>query len=256
MTENYHTHTTRCRHATGTDEEYVLQAIDGGLQVLGFSDHTPFLFPGDYYTHMRMYPHELENYAASILSLRQKYAGQIDIKLGLEVEYYPARMGGLLQLIAPLDIEYFILGQHWCGNEQNESYNGNATDDRARLTRYCDQTIEAMSTGLFSYFAHPDLCNFTGDPVFYREETIRLCEAAKAYDMPLEINFQGLRTKRHYPREEFWKIAGETGCKVVLGSDAHTPEYLVAPEIEAEALELVKRCQLQLLEHIPLRPCK
>ena len=40
MTENYHTHTTRCRHATGTDEEYVLQAIDGGLQESGFEMET------------------------------------------------------------------------------------------------------------------------------------------------------------------------------------------------------------------------
>ena len=38
MLENYHTHTTRCRHAAGSDEEYVRCAIDNGLQILGFSD--------------------------------------------------------------------------------------------------------------------------------------------------------------------------------------------------------------------------
>lgn len=256
MTENYHTHTTRCRHATGADEEYVLQAIDGGLKVLGFSDHTPFLFPDGYYTHIRMYPDELENYVSSVLSLREKYSGQIDIKLGLEVEYYPERMDGLLQLIAPFDLDYFILGQHWCGNEQGESYNGKATDDPARLTRYCDQTIEAMSTGLFSYIAHPDLLNFAGDPIFYREESIRLCESAKTYDIPLEINLQGLRVQHHYPREKFWKIAGETGCKVVLGSDAHRPMDVIDPVSEARALEFVEKYHLQLLEHISLQPCK
>ena len=30
MKTNYHTHTARCMHATGTDEEYVLSAIKGG----------------------------------------------------------------------------------------------------------------------------------------------------------------------------------------------------------------------------------
>ena len=120
MIENYHTHTTRCRHATGTEEEYVLQAIDGGLKVLGYSDHTPFIFPDGYCSSIRMYPEELENYVATILALKEKYAGTIDIRLGLEVEYYPDRMADLLKLIAPYDIEYFILGQHWCGNEQNE----------------------------------------------------------------------------------------------------------------------------------------
>ena len=41
MRTNYHTHTTRCLHATGSDEEFVLSAIKGGYQELGFSDHTP-----------------------------------------------------------------------------------------------------------------------------------------------------------------------------------------------------------------------
>jgi transcriptional pleiotropic repressor len=34
---NYHTHTYRCGHAIGNDEEYVLEAIGLGLQTLGFS---------------------------------------------------------------------------------------------------------------------------------------------------------------------------------------------------------------------------
>ncbi len=256
MTENYHTHTARCRHATGTDEEYVLQAIDGGLKVLGFSDHTPFLFPDGYYTHMRMFPDQLEDYVTSVLTLREKYADKIDIRLGLEVEYYPTRMDDLFKLIAPYDIEYFVLGQHWCGNEQGEPYNGRPTEDNALLEKYCTQVIEAMGTGCFSYLAHPDLLHFVGDPVFYQEQARRLCQAAKKYDIPLEINLLGLRTQRQYPREDFWKIAGETGCKVVLGSDAHTPKDVTDPATEEKALELVAKYQLQLLEHIPLRPCK
>ena len=41
MFANYHTHTTRCRHAAGTDREYVEAAIKSGLTILGFADHTP-----------------------------------------------------------------------------------------------------------------------------------------------------------------------------------------------------------------------
>ena len=48
MKTNYHTHTTRCMHATGSDEEYVLSAIKGGYQILGFSDHTPWKYRTDY----------------------------------------------------------------------------------------------------------------------------------------------------------------------------------------------------------------
>ena len=47
MKTNYHTHTTRCMHATGDDEDYVLSAIKGGYRILGFSDHTPWKYRTD-----------------------------------------------------------------------------------------------------------------------------------------------------------------------------------------------------------------
>ena len=256
MTENYHTHTVRCRHAAGTEEEYILSAIEAGIKVLGFSDHTPFLFPGDYYSTMRMFPDQLEDYVASVLALKEKYKDKIDIRLGLEVEYYPDRMADLFRLIAPYDIEYFILGQHWCGNEQNELYNGRATEDKVQLERYCSQCIEAMETGLFTYFAHPDLIYFTGDSAFYRQQMERLCRSALDCRMPLEINLAGYLTNRHYPREDFWEIAGKAGCQVVIGSDAHTPESIVMPTVEAKAMALVEKYDLQLLSSVPLRACK
>ena len=41
MRANYHTHTPRCRHAVGSEREYIEQAIEAGMEILGFSDHTP-----------------------------------------------------------------------------------------------------------------------------------------------------------------------------------------------------------------------
>lgn len=46
---NFHTHTSRCHHAFGNDEEFVRTAIQNGFEVLGFSDHacwnmTPILW--------------------------------------------------------------------------------------------------------------------------------------------------------------------------------------------------------------------
>lgn len=254
MLENYHTHTFRCRHATGTEEEYIQHAIDHGLKVLGFSDHTPFLFPGSYYSTMRMFPDQIGDYARTVLNLKEKYAGQLEIRLGLEVEYYPDRMADLLELIKPHGIEYMLLAQHWCGNEEGEPYNARPTESVEQLERYCNQSIEAMQTGLFSYMAHPDLLNFTGDPAVYRCHMTRLCETAKALDIPLEINFWGLRNQRNYPNETFWRIAGDVGCKAVFGSDAHETIYVTDAETEANAMAIVRKYGLQLLEHVPIHP--
>lgn len=89
MKTNYHTHTTRCMHATGDDEDYVLSAIKGGYRILGFSDHTPWKYRTDYVADMRMLPEELPGYVESLKTLREKYHDRIDIRIGLECEYFP-----------------------------------------------------------------------------------------------------------------------------------------------------------------------
>ena len=59
MFANYHTHTARCHHATGEDKAYVEAAIQNGFQVLGFSDHCPWIFSDGYVSPIRMTPDEL-----------------------------------------------------------------------------------------------------------------------------------------------------------------------------------------------------
>lgn len=39
QTFNYHTHTKRCGHADGDDEQYVRAAMMTGFKELGFSEH-------------------------------------------------------------------------------------------------------------------------------------------------------------------------------------------------------------------------
>ena len=46
MIANYHTHTHRCNHAIGRERDYIENALSGNLEVLGFADHTPYIFPG------------------------------------------------------------------------------------------------------------------------------------------------------------------------------------------------------------------
>lgn len=84
LTTNFHTHTTRCNHAVGEDRQYVEAAIKGGLKVLGFSDHSPYFFSGDYYSTFRMKREQVPGYVDSILALKKEYKDDIEIKLGFE----------------------------------------------------------------------------------------------------------------------------------------------------------------------------
>lgn len=253
MIANYHTHTARCHHARDTDEAYVKSAIAAGVKILGFSDHTPQWFPGDYYSKMRMRPEELDDYCRSVRELAGKYADQIEIHLGVEAEYYPACFPRLVEELKDHGVEYMILGQHWLANEEGEPYCGKPTTDEGRLRDYCDQVIAGMETGYFTYFAHPDLLYFEGEDSVYEPHIRRLCRAANANGVLLEINLLGIRSDRHYPAERFWRIAGEENCKVVLGSDAHHACDVYDPAAEQKAMELVKKYGLDLQKTISLR---
>lgn len=252
MIANYHTHTWRCGHAEGSEQEYVQQAVKAGLKTLGFSDHTPY----DYFDAeprdrpIRMKPEELPEYAAAIRKLANEFRDQVQILTGVEAEYYPKYFPHLLDMLKENGIQYMILGQHFLGNEIGEPYCGRPCSDRKVLERYVSQTIEALDTGLFTYFAHPDVIHFVGSSSAYEQEIRKLCRAANRTGTPLEINLLGIRENRHYPNKRFWQIAAEEGSTVILGSDAHTPQDVVDPESEQYAHGLVERLGLNCLPGI------
>lgn len=229
MEANYHTHTVRCNHAKGTEREYIEQALARGLKTLGFSDHTPQLYDG-YVSGFRMLPEQLEDYVTTLRGLKEEYAGRIEIFIGLEAEYYPRYFVRLLNLIRPFHLDYLILGQHFTGNESDgEPPCPRPTEDEKRLERYVKQTFEAMETGCFSCFAHPDILNFMGDPKIYRKWYEKLCIRAKELSIPLEMNMLGYATGRHYPNSAFFRIVQEVGNEVILGCDAHEPKRVADP---------------------------
>ena len=253
MLANYHTHTMRCRHARGNEEEYIRAALQAGMKELGFSDHAPQPFKGSYYSKMRMYPWQLEEYVQTLQELRQEYAGQIDIHIGLETEYYPDLFDELLGWARDAGVEYMILGQHWPGNEEGEPHVYQPFDEYPFLVRVADQMLEAMYTGMFTYVAHPDLPRFLGDDRLYRQQMRRIIQGAKRCGLPLEINLHGLRCGCAYPDERFWEVVAEEDCPVILGADAHDPEELLDTEAEARMLNMVRRLHLNLLDTVPLR---
>ena len=256
MKANYHSHTWRCNHAEGTEREMVERAIANGIQILGFSDHGPQIFPGEYYSNFRMRPEQLEDYVNQIFTLREEYKDRIELHVGLEMEYYPNLFKNILPLLRTSGVEYMIIGQHFLGDEINEEQVIQPTDSKAELQRYCRQLTEGMNTGLFTYVAHPDVFHFVGDKTFYRQQMRQICREANSCDLPLEVNLLGIRTKRNYPNEAFWQVAAEENCKVVIGRDAHKPSHFDRLDALEQGKELVKRYNLNLQETIQFHPIK
>ena len=254
MDYNYHTHTFRCHHASGEEKEYIKNAIEGGIKELGFADHAPFMFPDEYQSWYRVSMRRMPEYFTVLRELRKKYHKKINIHIGFELEYYPAYFEEMLKTVLDAGCEYLILGQHYIYNEYPDGvYIFDPFDSERYLTDYVDTTIAGMATGVFSYLAHPDLPSFTGNVDFYQKEMQRICVASKTYNMPLEINFLGLRQRRNYPNEAFWEVAGQEQCPVTFGTDSHSPNSIYQPEIIAKAEKLVDRYSLNYIGRPELR---
>lgn len=246
MQANYHTHTVRCHHAEGTEREYIEQAIARKLETLGFSDHSPQVFDGGYVSGKRMLPEQLEEYVATLQSLREEYAGRIEILIGLEAEYYPKYFGRLMDLIRPYHLDYLLLGQHYLGNEEEGLPPcPRPTEDEGRLEQYVRQVTEGMETGAFSCVVHPDILNYTGDRKINRKWYEKLCVRAKELGIPLEMNMLGFATNRNYPNSDFFRIVCDVGNEVVLGCDAHAPSRVADPSEIERCMAFLKACGIQ-----------
>jgi len=245
MLTNYHTHTYRCHHAYGTERDYVEMAAKRGFKALGFSDHSPYIFDGSYYSKHRMSLAETAEYVDNIRALSEEFGSSIQLLVGYEMEYYPSLFDRTVKYIADLGCDYLILGQHFIGDE--EVYSAR-TSDRQRFERYISQTIEAMDTGLFTYLCHPDLCMYTEDNAVLEKGYLKLCEAAKSRNLPVEFNLYGMADGRHYPSETFFKIAASVGNVIVPGCDAHTPGRIGDPDELHTADAFAEKCGFKFTE--------
>ena len=142
MNYNYHTHTYRCNHATGTPEEYILAAIDGGVEHMGFSDHMPHIYKDGVESYFRVPVAQANDYIAEIKVLREKYKDKIDILVGFEMEYFHDTFPEMLQNAKNYGGEYLICGAHYV--EENGTYSGKETSDPHHVQKYVAAVVAAI----------------------------------------------------------------------------------------------------------------
>ncbi len=232
MKTNYHTHTQRCLHAQGTEEDYIRAALEAGVSVLGFSDHAPF--PDKDYG-LRMPYEELDDYFFTLERLANTHASDIIIKKSLEIEYLPQYTSYYEALWETYSPDYLILGEHFFLDDSGRFYNiTTQAEDTSVYLLYARAAAQAMKTGYFQMIAHPDI--FAMSPFAWDRNcdaaTDLILEAAAETGTILEFNANGLRRgihdypdgRRHmYPHPNFWKKVPGSGIPVIIGSDCHSP---------------------------------
>jgi len=255
---NYHTHTFRCHHANGLPEEYIKRAVENGLERMGFSEHFPYRFPDGHQSGYRLPEEEIGAYFEELQGLREAYKDKIEIRIGFEMEYYPAYFQDMLEKATSYGAEYLILGQHFLGPDMPPvpERTINKTQSEANLEKYVSDLVAGIETGVFTYVAHPDIMNFVGDPEIFKSSFRRICCAAKETDTPLEVNFLGLRENRNYPNMLIWELIGQEKAPVTFGFDAHdVPSAFDADSLE-KAKSMVQRYGLNYIGEPVLRPLR
>lgn len=255
---NYHTHTYRCKHSQAKDEEMVLAAIQMGMKEIGFSDHMPWPLVEHECQRVRMDVTEMEEYIQSIQALKEKYKDQITIYLGFEAEYYENRKDWLPYVKEHYPVDYFIFGNHFHDYEEWDNYMGTFSDQKNLCKYYYDDSEKALRSGMYLYFAHPDLYLREAELNEEQMATARkLCLLCKELDIPMEYNLLGrkIREKKpdYYPRDEFWKIAAEVGVKVIIGGDFHEVDQILNEEYYDETYRFLTSLGLEILDQIEVK---
>lgn len=280
---NYHTHTYRCGHANGSEEDMVKAALDMGIEELGMCEHIPL---PHYRKHlilsipairslksllslglafvkngptMRMPYVQLEEHIHKIEECQQKFGQQMTIYKGFEAEGLAEYFDYYQKLLDDQKVDYLILGHHFHKHCIHSDYYGRDDIKKKDIYQYCNDVEKAIETNLFSYIAHPDLFLIGYSQFDLDAQTVsrRICEKAKQYNIPLEVNAGGMRKGLRnvngeelypYPNAHFWDIASEVGNDVILGFDAHDPSDFNDGMYQS-MISFAKEHQLHLIDH-------
>jgi histidinol-phosphatase (PHP family) len=257
MKTNYHTHHELCRHAYGKTEDYVKKAIQLKFTELGMSDHGPilkdFMDEASYQISncdLRMSYEEYKHiYLEELNVIQKKYSHQIKLLKAVEIEYIESHDDYYKSLIE--DLDYLALGVHYFFYQGNY-YNTFRGLNHQTIYGYAENIEKALDTKLFKILVHPDLFMFNyqselnGMHYFDHHAEIvskRIIEAAIRNDVLLEINARGIQrhvntmndiNSYYYPNAHFFKLVKDyTNAKIIVSADAHHPNDLDGPHIEA-----------------------
>ena len=235
---NYHTHTNFC-DGKNTAEELVLEAIRLGCPELGFSGHSYTFFDGSYC----MTPAGTQEYIREVTALKEKYAGQIKILLGIEQDYHADTSTEGYDYV--LGSVHYVLkdGCYLAVDESKAVFVANVEkyyggDYYSFIEDYFAQVGDVYEKTGCQIVGHFDLVtkfNARGD-LFDPSHPRYQAAANKAMDallqapVTLEVNFGGIAkgyTQTPYPTADLLGRWLQAGKPVLFSSDCHKAENLL-----------------------------
>lgn len=221
-----HCHTPLCKHAFGEPDEYAAVALARGFKGITFTCHCPL--PDGFSANVRMAPEQFDDYVGMIAATRDAFAGRLDVRLGLESDFYPGVEPWLEKLHARVPLSHVLGSVHYQVDDYRKRfYTG---DVFAYQKLYFEHLALSAESGLFDTLAHPDLIKneSPADWDFARLRTVieRALDRIAATGVAMELNTSGVQKNlpEMNPSPSQLALMHERGIPVVIGADAHIPE--------------------------------
>lgn len=236
-----HSHTTLCKHASGTPEEYAAAAEARGLKGIIFTCHCPL--PDGISSSVRMAPEQFDLYVEMVERARQRFSGRIDVRLGLESDYLPGLESWLEKLHSRQSFHHILGSVHYHIPEYQKLFWNGSSFEFQQL--YFKHLADSAETGLYDTIAHPDLVK-NAQPGEWQLERIlpdiqRALDRIAATGVAMELNTSGMNKSiaEFNPGPRILEEILQRRIPIVLGADAHVPQrvgdgYLIALKLLAD----------------------
>lgn len=218
-------HTPLCKHAWGEPEEYAQQAIKAGLKGIIFTCHCPM--PDGFWPTVRMADSEFETYVALVQRAAEAFKGKLDIRLGIESEYYPGYEEWISKLHQRVDLHYALGAVHWQAKEYLNKFEVGTIENFRRT--YFEHLAKSAESGLYDCLAHPDLVkNYHPDSwcfAIVKNTVATALDRIAATGVAMELNTSGLNKSysEMNPGIEMLRMMADRKIPVVVASDSHRP---------------------------------
>ena len=220
MLADYHNHVIahgEYDYALNWLQGYLEKAKAVGVDEIGFLEHDEFA----------------DRISMEVFHQAKKNNPEINIRLGLEIDYIPGRDIEIRQLSTRLPFDYIMGSVHfidgWGFDHPDYRHLYNNKELFEVYKSYYELVAQATNVVWFDILGHLDLIKVWGHKLSKKmnyDLLEPLFKTIKASNKVVEINSSGLRkpVAELFPAEDLLPIMYSLNIPVCLGSDAHHPE--------------------------------
>lgn len=251
---NFHSHTHYC-DGKGLAKDYIKEAIAAGMPAYGVSSHAPINFKTDW-----CIPDEkFEDYLIEVEQARHEHENEIEVYLGLEIDYIPGLAGRDKHILNGSKLDYYIGSIHfvdtyddgtpWNIDHKKELFldgvskifKGNFIKASERFYEISCQMLREDNPDIIGHLDKIKMYNnnnelFDETDIRYRNQVEQLLNQVKESGTIVEVNTRGYYRygqESMYPSRWILEKIVDMDIPVMLNSDSHEPKEICSGFEEA-----------------------